>query len=927
MQNAMDSRDYPLSRDTTTTSAPSSTSVSPDALERPTNNLPHLLSSFIGRAREIAEVKRLLSANRLITLTGPGGSGKTRLAIEVAADMVTSFDDGVWFVDLAPLADAAFVPEAVAAVLGVREQQHQTILDSLTNALHSKHLLLVLDNCEHVIDACARLADTLLRTCPDLSMLATSREALGITGESARRVPPLSLPDPREKLPLFAELSRCEAVQLFVDRAVVVEPRFKLNEANAVLIATICQRLDGIPLAIELAAARVKVLQPADIAERLNDRFRLLTLGSRTALPRHQTLHAAIAWSYDLLTEPERLLLRRLSVFAGGWTFEAAEAVCSDEESQTKFGGRKTNDKGSEVSVRPPSGFALRNNVLRPDQVLDFLSRLVDKSLVIVDHQGAATHYHLLETIRQYAGEKLLESGEEARVRDRHFDFFLQFAQAIECQLYGGDQFAALDRFHAEYDNLRAAMDWWVAGADARGEDGLWLTGALRWFWFIRNLWGEGQIWYDRVLNKSGSVPASATAARAQALNGAAMLTMMQFDLPRAKKLAEQSLALSKGIGDVRRIGIAYWNLAACATKSGDNDTAITLSEQAISHLRQVGDHFHLAWALGIRGIALLNLRDLAGAFAIQEERVRVSRETGNAVGLAITLRDLGRIREYQGEYAQALPFFEEALTLFHKLDNQWGSAEVRLHLAELAFANRDYARATVLCQESIAITRALGYKGYWAWALDLMGIALSRQGEFGRAVNSFGASLELYQERNYQRGIFKVLTGLSAVAIGAGDFVRGVKLLSAVESRLKEIKPALGPIAQEEYDRSIAMARAQLDQTGFAQAWAEGQALALEQTISLALETTPAASARQAGTAIPRGTATQAFGGLTPREREVAVRVAQGMSNPEIAEELIVSRRTVETHVTNILNKLGFSSRAQIRKWANENGLVKSAS
>lgn len=919
MQNTTDSRENIRRRDSPPIRAQSIAQVSPRVLARTSNNLPVPLSSFIGREREIAEVKRLLATSRLVTLTGPGGCGKTRLAIQVAGALVESVDDGVWFIDLAPLADPALVAQQVAAVLGVREQPDEPILDTLVDALRAKDLVLVLDNCEHVIDACARLADALLRACPNLSILSTSREALGMTGERAWTVPSLSLPDARKELPLFAELMRCEAVQLFVARAAAIEPSFQLNELNAAVVATICQQLDGIPLAIELAAARVKLLQPAEIAARLNDRFRLLTLGSRPATPRHQTLRAAIDWSYDVLSEPERMLLRRLAVFSGGCTLEAAESVCSRQFVSPSAKRAESSNQEALSFARFGSG---ETTVLRHEEILDLLSHLVDKSLVIVDKQGVETRYHMLETIRQYAREKLLETGEWERVQDRHLDFFLHLAEAIEWQLYNGDQFAALDRFHAEYDNLRGAMDWWVAREDARGEDGLWLTGALRWFWFIRNLWSEGRVWYDRVLAKSCSGPTIAKAARAKSLNGAAMLAMMQYDFLRANELAQESLALSEEIGDVRRIGIAFWNLAACANKAGDYDAAVTLSKRAISHLRQVEDHFHLAWALGAQGIALLNLRDFAGAIAIQEERVEVSRKTGNAVGLAITLRDLGRIREHLGDYAQALPLFEEALMLFQKLDNQWGRAEMLAFLAEVALHNRDYGSATELCEQSREIARALTYKGCLSWALDLLGIALAWQSEFVRAAGCFGASLELYQESNNRQGIAEVLMGLSGVAIGEGNIIRGVKLLGAGESLLREVGIGLGPVKQEDYDRHLARARADLDQLTFEAAWTEGRAMTLEQSIKYALAEIDETVAAPARTQKKK----ERLGGLTAREREIATCIAHGMSNREIAQDLVVSDRTVETHVTNILNKLGFTRRAQIRKWAIEIGLVKRA-
>lgn len=447
------------------------------------HNLPVQLTSFVGRKRELAEITRLLGSTRMLTLTGVGGAGKTRLALQIGADLVESYANGVWFIELATLADPALVPQAVATMLGVREQSGQPLLVSLEAHLRSKTLLLILDNCEHLIDACAHVADFLLRACPKLSILATSREALGIAGETTWMVPSLSLPDERQPRLTFNELSQYEAVQLFVDRAVAAQPSFKLTELNAAAIVQVCRRLDGIPLAIELAAARVKLLNPAEIAARLDDRFALLTGGTRTATPRQQTLRGVIDWSYDLLSEPERILLRRMSVFAGGCTLEALEQVAGEA-------------KAGMTSV------------------LDLLSHLVDKSLISVNTTGTETRYDMLETIRQYAHEKLLESGESKQIQDRHLDFFLRLAE--DAALYLRDETQALhfERLEREHDNLRAALDWSTRSAD-RHTAGLRLAAALAFFWEARNYFQEGREYSMAALAQN---PEDHTTARANTL-------------------------------------------------------------------------------------------------------------------------------------------------------------------------------------------------------------------------------------------------------------------------------------------------------------------------------------------------------------------------------------------------------------------------
>ena len=421
------------------------------------NNLPIQLTSFVGREQEIADVRRLLATTRLLTLTGSGGTGKTRLSLQVAAEVLGQFPDGVWFVELAPLADPAFVPQSVASVLGVQEQPGWPILATLSDHLRYKHLLILLDNCEHLIEACAKFADTALHTSRETRILASSREALGIAGEATYHVPSLPSPNPREALPV-TEIAKYTAVQLFVARAQAVKSTFSIGEANAPAIAQICHRLDGIPLAIELAAARIKVFTPEQIAARLDDRFRLLTGGSRTALPRQQTLRSAIDWSYSLLSEPECILLCRLSVFAGGWSFDAAEAVCADSVG---------------ADGRQPL-FAV--------DVLDLLTRLVGKSLVVEEENNGEARYRMLETIRQYARDKLLESGEGQPVRTRHLAFYVRFAESFRSNIF---DLLAFRKIETEHDNVRTAIEWALESRD--GSSGLRLGYALGAFWLQRH--------------------------------------------------------------------------------------------------------------------------------------------------------------------------------------------------------------------------------------------------------------------------------------------------------------------------------------------------------------------------------------------------------------------------------------------------------
>ena len=501
------------------------------------NNLPVQLTSFIGREREMAEAKRLLEATRLLTLTGPGGTGKTRLSLQLATDVLDAFPAGVWLVELAPLSDPALVPQTVASVLGVREQPGRPLVDTLIDYLRAKSILLVLDNCEHLIDACAQLATNLLSACPRIKILPSSREALGVAGETAYRVPSLSLPDARHSTP--EALRQSEAVLLFVERAQAAQPHFALTAQNLSAVAQICQRLDGIPLALELAAARVRLFTVEQIAARLDDRFRLLTGGSRTALPRQQTLSALIDWSYDLLSEAEREALARFSVFSGGWMFESAEAVIGPE-------------------------------------TLDLLSHLVDKSLVVAEEiaQAGETRYRLLETIRQYARDKLFESGRVSTARDLHLAAYLQLAAQAEPMLEGTQMLGWLDRLEIELDNIRAALEW---ALERNPETALQLAVSLTAFWRSRGYLTEGRRWLVESMTRLTALPHTEgeaarahLALRAKGLSAAGTMAFALGELNAARAWLDESAALARQIGEQRTLGGALGMLGLTVLWLGD---------------------------------------------------------------------------------------------------------------------------------------------------------------------------------------------------------------------------------------------------------------------------------------------------------------------------------------------------------------------
>ncbi|HEV2439459.1 MAG TPA: tetratricopeptide repeat protein [bacterium] len=638
-----------------------------------TPNLPLALTSFVGRATEIAEVRRLLAGTRLLTLTGAGGSGKTRLALEVAGALASDYPHGVWFVELAAITDAQLIPGAVAGTFGIRERPDQAAAESLVAALKSKTLLLVLDSCEHLVSACAAFAEALLRGCPRLRILATSREPLGIMGETQWRVPPLSLPDPRSARRVERPAD-FEAVQLFRERAKASLASFEITERNAPAVLEICARLDGIPLAIELAAARVRAFGVEEIAARLGDR---LLAGSRsTANPRHQTLQAVTDWSYQLLAESERAVFRRLAVFAGGWTLRAAEAVCAG-------------------SAEPADGLP------------DLLMHLVDKSLVMADTREGEARYRLLETVRQYALEKLAESGEERETRRRHRDWYRDLAVRAGPHLAGRDQKQWLDRLEIEHDNFRAALDF------NRGEDNgagpeLDLAGTLYWFWFLHGHWSEGRRRLEGALARSAEADRSVLP---NALQGAMFFAWRQGDFTRAIALGEQGLTVCLAQGDNRgRARLLTW-LALAALQRGSGRQAARWAEQSLAVARQLGDKWLLSLALGNLGTVARHEGDYSRAADYYGECLALAREVEDNFRISYSLRNIGIVALHQGNYDRASAAYKESLIVGRDIGDRWVAEECFLGLARVASARGEHEQAARLLGVADGLRDALGHR------------------------------------------------------------------------------------------------------------------------------------------------------------------------------------------------------------------------
>lgn len=810
--------------------------VAPSA---PTHNLAEPLSRFVGRRDDVARTSSLLDTTRLLTLTGPGGAGKSRLAIEVARAIAARFPGGVWLVELAALADPALVPHAVADAIGIREQPGTPIAHTLVAALASRQALIVLDNCEHLIDACAGLAASLLAAGPASRILATSREPLRVPGEVVYRVLPLAVPG--ASAVTAALLDGVEAVELFVDRVRWVRPGFVLTDANAAAVARVCQRLDGLPLALELAAARASALDPAQIAARLDDALGVLSAGSRTAPGRQRTMQATLDWSHALLGPGERALLRRLSVFAGGWTIEAAEEVCAGDG-------------------------------IEPSAVLPSLADLVDKSLVQVEDAPAGdaveVRYRLLETVRQYAAAQLAASGEGDAVTARHAEWCTALATQAEPAYTGPDQAVWLDRMEREHDNVRAALRWLAGRGDVVGEARL-LSVVWR-FWYYRSHLVEGDRWLGDVLQRlSDDVP---PAVRARVLQGAGVIAWNAGDPERSARMTRQSLVLHQQTGDLAGISATTQALGVVDELQGRYD-------EATRYYR---------------------------------ESLRLREKLGDDAGAAITLQNLGNMAREQGRLDEAGDLYERSLAIHKRLGNSRGVALALASLAVVALDRGDYRASADLSARGVAIYQSLGATSLQVTAVNNLGIATMLMGDAARAVEIQLDTLRLAVEFGDRRGIAYGLEGVAAaLALLPQHADRAARLFGAAASLREAIAVPLPPADAALYERSLAALRATLDEAAVRAAWDAGRALPADAAVAEAFaarDTLPSGSDAQPPTQP-----------LSPREREVAALVAAGYTNREIAERLGMARRTVDTHVSNVLRKLGLASRAEVADWVRE--------
>jgi predicted ATPase/class 3 adenylate cyclase/DNA-binding CsgD family transcriptional regulator len=886
-------------------------------------HLPAQLTNFVGRQTEITKLRQIIADNRLVTLTGAGGAGKTRLAVEVTAQVVGEFPDGVWFVDLAPITNPVVVPVTVAHTLGLPDQPGRSTMEILLGFVGDRSMLLLLDNCEHLLDACGQLIVALVETCPRLTIVATSREPLGLPGELTWRVPSLSVDD--------------EAIALFTDRARRTRPDFRVSDDNVALVAEICARLDGMPLAIELAAVRVRALSLAQIVDSLHDRFRLLTGGARTAVRRQQTLRASVDWSHALLTEPEQVLFRRLAVFMGGFDLDAAQAVGAATEVERY-------------------------------QILDQLSLLVDKSLVVAEEVGGGMRYRLLETVRQYGLEKLSESGEAVEVRTRHRDHYTQTAALLDSQMRAGDE-RLLQWADVEIDNLRAALGWSRENSDV--QTALRLVSSLLPFWERRGRVGEGLAGFDAVLTEQRP-PEVAPAVWVRAVADHSTL-MAWATVPADLDRAREALAAARGLDDPALIARALFACGMCAAYRVE--VATPYFAEAIDLVRAAGDRWtlcqiltwtaimaviagepiaarataeegrDLADALGDRflsrscrvwlGFALWYHGDLADAGRVLRSLPDEAETAGDLTTKVVGDMGHGLALAFQGHAAAARAAAQSALAASDAIggfqrdavyvvfayaalaggdtaaarqacEAAWrhtvGQREVFTRsitpLAEAALAGGDLAVARRWADGTVAVVPGL----YQSVALTARCCVAIAQGEPEQAERDAHEALAIAARTRGYLYLPDTVECLARLAADGANPQSAARLFGAADAIRQRTGRARFPMYQADYDAAVAALRDALGEQDFDASWAEGAALSTEETIAYA----------QRGRG-ERKRPTTGWGSLTPTERDVVRLVSEGLANNDIAARLFVSPRTVQTHLTHVYTKLGLTSRVQL--------------
>jgi len=752
---------------------------------RRSTNLPAALTSFIGREKEQDEIINLIAQNRLVTLAGVGGIGKSSLVLQVGQKLLNEFPNGVWFVSFDSLSDPSLVPQTVASVFDIREGPDHPAIEILKNVLRQKTILLILDNCEHLLDACAQLIKTLLTHCPNLKTLATSRETLNMEGEAIYYLPSLSIPENDDALP--EKINEYESVRLFEERAVLALSSFRLTKQNTQNVGHICRRVDGIPLAIELAAARVDILQVDEICKQLEHCFDLLVRNSRTVIARHHTMRASMDWSWGLLTPEEQTFMRQLSVFAGGWTLEAAQAVCEGD-------------------------------------ALDLTSALVKKSLIIVNQEsGRETRYRFHEVVRQYAREKLFHAGEEENIRTRHLKYFLQFSEQAEPALKGPTQIEWYARLNDERDNIRAALEW----ADQIDvEAGLYLSSRLHRPW--DNIDSRaGSYWLPKFLQKPESHVYPK--ARAKALYAYGWILDSQEQLDAARSAAQECLALYRAVGD--RHGEVD-GLLRLAWETTDPTEKLALIQQALALAQSLGDVRRQADALGILG--WLGQADRFGQY---EKAITLSRVSGDWLGVAHRLYNVGWFLILNGDIEAAQKHLDESRALFQQLNPRWAEAKFLPAYGQIALLQSDFEKARACFQEQAKICAEFGNRLDYLWARVHLGYVALREGNFNEAYRNFAETAYNFQNDHNIEGVIFTLEGMAGLYVATDKPVIAARLIGWADAARKEIGDRRPLLEQADVDKIIAVCLAKMGEVAFSDAYDEGQAMTLDEAVAYTLK------------------------------------------------------------------------------------------
>ena len=853
------------------------------------NNLSVQLSSLIGREQEVKEVSTLLQRAdvRLVTLTGMGGIGKTRLGLQVATELLDTFADGTYFVSLAPVSDPVMVIDTIAHVLGLEHQHIGQLLSTehmeyLKAFLHDKYLLLLLDNFEQVVSAAPELTELLI-ACPHLKILVTSRAMLHIQGEHEYPVPPLALPK-RTQLAVNEDLAQYAGVALFLERAFAIKPDLAVTETNLQAIAAICVHLDGLPLAIELAAARSKLFPPRALLQRMTHRLDVLTGSVRGVPARQQTLRNTIAWSYNLLDETEQQLFRRLSVFVGSYTLEAVEALFS--------------------AFADGAG-----------QVLDGVASLIDKSLLLqIEREGEEPRLVMLETIREYGLEVLAASGEEELTRQVHAAYYLALAEEAEPEYGGPQQVVWLERLEREHDNLRAALQWSIepGTTQQRIEIGLSLGGALRRFWLVRAFVNEGRAFLERALAADIGV---AIPIRAKALVAAANLAIVQSDYPCTEALARESLVLFRELEDQEGIVFSLQLLGSALYQRGNLAAGSSLIGEALALSRKLGQTDSLAWLLYQQAQYDIGQGEYTEACDLLEESLTLHRKNEHKRGIAFSLIQLAKgLFVSQGDQVRVDSLLEEGLALARELSDKGSLASANALHGQIAFNRGDIATSRSLLEESVRLSREVGSRHSTAESLSLLARAVSVHGDHTAASALYEESLAIGRDLNNAWLIVPCLDGLASLAARQDEFVRAARLWGAAEVLRELVGMHIAPIERADYEQRVAAARAKLGAESFASSWAQGRTMTSEQALTMqgSLSTTIVITPSSPYPA-----------GLTTREVGVLRLVAQGLTNAEIAQELGLSGKTIAHHLTHIFNKTTSENRAAAAAFAIRHGLA----